>query len=206
MDSKISIWSDGSAAIGGDAASAVYLRGAGTLLKVVLFLGPATSIESELFGGILARLVVRALLSPAQLISVEWFSDCQTVVDLANANTGTGPLWKLWREAGETLQCESHFLKNNQRRVEHSACDHASRWVQEQGEKLLKKYGEGPIGRSAARYPDQCWWLVDGRSKNGPLSHADSSVLLERLCERLEKILTPHPAVSALKKQLLADQ
>lgn len=80
----------------------------------------------------------------------------------------------LLREVAITVSPEFLNVKSHSGVRLNEACDRACRWVLNDGEKLLRRYGAGLVGRNAVLAPEEAWLLCDLRPIFEELSGVDS--------------------------------
>lgn len=183
MKNVVILTSDGSRTPGGVGGGACTLELGSSRLKLLFFLGEVTLLEAELFPALFG-LVTIAKLTPR----VTWRSDNLPLLHRAQKGAEAAPEDQLWLNFSKLLtQAEISF--EHQRRESHvniRACDRASRWASERGEALLKKFGEGPIGRLSRETPEEAWKYFDARPWVAALRSADvkfDTEIFERLTE-----------------------
>ncbi len=153
--------------------------------KFVGFFGASTGNEAEIMAALLGFSIIQELRLKQELEtpadenlerrfypSVLWQTDSQYLIRTWNAlqdsqaKTQNFPNLSMWeallKNAANAKVTPVHVrARSGNRRNE--ACDHASRWIQRTGERLLLDYGEEKIGRLKNTVPDEAWNLVDLR-------------------------------------------
>ncbi len=178
--SPLEITADGSASPDGGAGAAIVRLHSGkeTLrIKVVAKFscnqGSAAELGAIILGVATAR-VITELEKIAWPSSITVCADNQgilgglsTKTTIANGiSEGTGKiahqgLWHLLSSLGNGAEFIPRYLRSAGTNRFQNNCDYAARWVLRDGDKLLAKYGEGPIGRNAKQLCADAWVLLD---------------------------------------------
>ena len=126
-------------------------------------------------GGLLGFLVgseVRAVGNTEQGFgpSLLWQTDSQYLIRSVEQLSGRAEkvekmpnygLWKHVRQCWDGFEIHTTHVRARSGHRRNEACDHASRWIQRQGKKILEEFGEGKIGRLRESVPQESWYLLD---------------------------------------------
>ncbi len=203
INSFISDGSVSSLGIGG-CACRVSIASSGDPLKIMAILGEVTTTQAELLGGVLGLAVLRVRKKEETLVA-KWSCDCKTVIDSANRlkneldepvvelqtdlvgqSSGLEATWKLYQHASNKIEVIPVWSGEPQSLIDVDVVDKASRWASVDGEKLLRKWGEGPVGRLKYLNPTTAWVLVDLRFLSLEI---DPRRAYEQLVARLDRVL-----------------
>lgn len=143
--------------------------------KFVAYLGPSTGNEAEIMGGLLGFSVIKlhqqlGNSSSLQDTHIRWQTDSQYLIrsieqlraqkKISEKMPNFG-LWEALWENAQHFRIEAKHVKARSGNRRNEACDHASRWIQRKGKRLLLEFPEGRIGRLKETVPEESWFLLD---------------------------------------------
>jgi hypothetical protein len=92
----------------------------------------------------------------------KWQEQNWTRADATEVQAKT--LWQMLALLKRNIDLKGHHSPGHSGISQNEACDKACRWASQDGEKLLGRFGEGPIGRQAELNPEHAWILIDLRN------------------------------------------
>ncbi len=207
---QFQLWTDGSVSANKNASAACIVKEINlkTRLKVVGLINQCPPSEAELLGGILGLTIITQLCPKGA--QVEWHCDNLPVLQGAtvylekwqkhnwtkndNSKVNSKLLWETFTILTKDIDLRAEHSPGHSGIPENETCDKACRWVSQDGEKLLKKFGESRIGRQAILNPQQAWTLFDLREiiKEVKSSH-QAEKLYTLLTLKLKGFLISHP-------------
>ena len=132
--------------------------------------------------GLIAWLFLQVRLESEDLRteqSVCWIADNQTMLEAALGRaekwqmkgwrTSRGEpirqrgLWETYLKLSRPFSLITRQIESEENHPLHRSCDRASRWMEQKGDLLLERWGEGPIGRLGRQDPARAWYMIDAR-------------------------------------------
>ncbi|MDD2943952.1 MAG: hypothetical protein PHC51_13430 [bacterium] len=145
--------------------------------KIATLLPSGSSAQAELAAALLGFAVLHAqypvdgqIAEPLSEIRYRWsfdFASLQVHATRREDRFCSGSLTEAYsfilRELAVPVPLEFLHVQSHSGVRLNEACDRACRWVLHDGEKLLRRYGAGMVGRNAVLAPEDAWLLCDLR-------------------------------------------
>jgi ribonuclease HI len=178
----ITIYTDAGVRNGRSAISCIICNLTENEFKIAALIDLTTNVEAEATALFLALLAVKHSTSEKTNQTIHWHTDCLTLIKNESANeiNSLDNFQNLLRNKIETLfpliEIVSSHIKAHSGNKKNEQCDKACTWLCESGTKLLKKHGEGPVGRLKELDPRNAWHIIDIRGKTNSFEQFDCTI------------------------------